>query len=74
MLENKVKQAQLGEITYNEALGEIERLETSIASAKLELAHLAREQNVLSMQLVEMQKGGKMSFWPKPILHPDSHY
>jgi hypothetical protein len=71
LLENKIKQAQLGETTYNEALGETERLETSIALAKLELAHLAREQNVLSMQLVEMQKASRMSFWPKPILHLD---
>ncbi len=46
-------------------------MESSIAMAELELTELVDELNTIFEELHEMQKGGGMSFWLKPILHPD---
>jgi hypothetical protein len=61
----------LGEAAYNEAREEAITLEDRIVVIGLEYADLDKEQNAICEQLKEMQKGGSMSFWPKPILHPD---
>jgi hypothetical protein len=56
----------MGEITYNEAWLKHIKLQHDVSVANLEW-----EEASISTQLLQMQKGGRMSFWPKPILHPN---
>jgi hypothetical protein len=69
LFDDKIKQASLGDATYNQAHGESQFLEESIAFVELELRDLEKDQSAISKQLVEMQNGGRLSFWPKLILH-----
>jgi hypothetical protein len=47
-LEDKVKQATMGEVAYNEARKETHDLETSIVIARLELRDLERDHSTIS--------------------------
>ncbi len=71
LFEDKVKRSSLGEVAYKEAHVETQFLEGSITHIELELQDLYKDQSTISEQLVEMRKGGGMSMWPKPILHPN---
>jgi len=46
-------------------------LQNDVSAADLELADLEWEEMAISTQLLQMQKGGGMSIWPKPIQHPN---
>jgi hypothetical protein len=71
LFEDKFKQAIMGEIAYNETQGETCDLENSIPIGELELRNLERDYSIISQKLAKLQKGGGMSFWPKPIQHLD---
>jgi hypothetical protein len=66
ILEDKIKQSTMGEVAYNEAWLKHIKLQHDVSVAELEW-----EEAVISTQLLQMPKGGGMSFWPKPILHPN---
>jgi hypothetical protein len=71
LIEDKVKQSSLGEVAYNQAHGESQFLEESIALVELELIDLKKDKSAIFKQLAKMRKDGGMSFWLKPILYPD---
>jgi len=58
-------------LVYNEAREEAIILEDHILAVGLKYANLDKKQNAIFERLKEMQKGGGMSSWPKPILHLD---
>lgn len=45
-------------------------LKLNLGSQILILLSFINKQNAMANQVVEMHKGGGLSFWPKPILHP----
>jgi hypothetical protein len=61
----------LGEPTYNETRAKAINLENHIVVVGLEFLDLDREQNGITEQLKEMQKGVGMYLWPKLIFHLD---
>jgi hypothetical protein len=71
ILEDKVKQATMVEVAYNDAQMEVVNLQNNVAIANSKLTSLEKEEAKISQQLLQMQKGGDMSLWPKPILHRD---
>jgi hypothetical protein len=70
-LEDKIEWTALKEAAYNEVREEAITLEDHIMAIGLEYVDLNKEQNAIFKQLKEIQKGGGMSFWLKPILHPE---
>jgi hypothetical protein len=61
----------MGEVAYNETQLKQIKLQNDVYVVNLELAYLEWEEMEISTQLLHMQKGGGMSFWPKCILHPN---
>jgi hypothetical protein len=59
----------MGEATYNEAQLEHIKLQNDVFATNLELTNLEQKEMAISTQLLQMQKGGGMSFWLKPNLH-----
>jgi hypothetical protein len=56
----------MGKVAYSETRLKNINLQHDISATNLE-----QEEATISTQLLHMQKGGGMSFWPKPILHLD---
>lgn len=69
--EDKHNLAMQGAILLDQAQNDSLELETEVGKAKEEVAGIKKEETVVTMQLQHMKDGSGMSFWPKPIIHPE---
>jgi hypothetical protein len=70
LCDNLWKIAYQGEQVFVNSQSEDHDLEDAIVRATLQFSEFSAKLDALTNQLAEMQLGGRMSLWPKSILHP----
>ena len=60
-----------GDALLEQAENESLELDIQVERAKQDVVAIRKEEAVVTSQLQQMVDGGGMSFWPKPIIHPE---
>ena len=72
MLEDKRKRAIQGENIFQDTEITMWKTESNLRAMKGEVEGAKSLMEAVKFQLQEMKKGGGVSLWPKPVLHPSS--
>lgn len=59
-----------GEDYFQDGELELWKVESNIATIKKEMCEVENKKETVHTQFQEMEKGGGISLWPKPFLHP----